>query len=226
MPNGTCTIDGCVAKRLARGLCHTHYMRWHRTGSPLTVGRSGPKPGPPSTCSIDGCCKRVKANGLCGMHAQRVLRHGSTETPQRAAPPEVKTCRQCSQTLPCEGFPPGRRVCRPCTALRNQAWRAANRDALRSREEAYRRANQGVINLRARKRVGPRGFTQDKLDARIAFYGGICWICRSAPYEHLDHVKPIAAGGPNLLANVRPACAACNLSKGAQWPFVRPKETS
>jgi 5-methylcytosine-specific restriction endonuclease McrA len=40
-----------------------------------------------------------------------------------------------------------------------------------------------------------------------------CTYC-GAPAEHLDHVIPRSRGG---IATV-PACAACNLSKGAQTP--------
>ncbi|MGC0144464.1 HNH endonuclease signature motif containing protein [Pseudactinotalea sp. Z1732] len=65
-------------------------------------------------------------------------------------------------------------------------------------------------------------FSPEQLVARIAFYGGVCWICREVPYEELDHVKPVKAGGPHMLANLRPACRSCNASKNASWPFVAP----
>lgn len=221
MAERTCSVPECTASAIARDLCHKHYMRWHRTGSALAVGKSGPKPRPKATCNTDDCAMPVRANGLCGMHAQRVLRYGSIELPARPAPPPFVTCRACTETLPRHSFASGRRVCKLCTSKRNREWRRKNWVALREREDAYRRANQALINLRARKRVGRGAFSKERLDARIAYYGGLCWICRAAPYEHLDHVKPIAAGGPNLLANIRPACAACNLSKGAKWPFAR-----
>jgi len=56
------------------------------------------------------------------------------------------------------------------------------------------------------------------LAERIAFYGGRCWMCRTARWEHIDHVKPLARGGAHILANLRPACAACNHRKGSSWP--------
>jgi hypothetical protein len=29
----TCTVPGCDRPHQAKGLCHTHYMRWHETGA-------------------------------------------------------------------------------------------------------------------------------------------------------------------------------------------------
>lgn len=59
------------------------------------------------------------------------------------------------------------------------------------------------------------------LRARLAYYGARCWICRTDVVlgENLqyDHVKPLAAGGEHLPANIRPACGPCNLSKGSRW---------
>jgi hypothetical protein len=72
-----------------------------------------------------------------------------------------------------------------------------------------------------------RGHSTDpQIRARIDFYGGLCWICRSAPYEALDHVKPLARGGSNWPANLRPACQSCNSQKGAKWPYTPPGGTS
>lgn len=61
--------------------------------------------------------------------------------------------------------------------------------------------------------------TREQVQARVDFYGGLCRICRTAPYEAMDHVKPIAWGGSKWPANLRPACTSCNSRKGAQWPF-------
>lgn len=51
-------------------------------------------------------------------------------------------------------------------------------------------------------------------------WGGGCYVCRGAAVE-LDHVKPLAVGGPNVPANIRPICRACHRRKtragGAAW---------
>lgn len=51
-----------------------------------------------------------------------------------------------------------------------------------------------------------------------------CHICgkRCQPVEiHLDHVIPLSKGGPHTKANVRVACASCNIRKGASTPSDR-----
>lgn len=42
-----------------------------------------------------------------------------------------------------------------------------------------------------------------------------CVYC-GAPAEHIDHIHPLDAGGWHCLDNLAPACAPCNLSKGAK----------
>jgi 5-methylcytosine-specific restriction endonuclease McrA len=61
--------------------------------------------------------------------------------------------------------------------------------------------------------------TRAQVAARVEFYGGKCWICRTAPGTTIDHVKPLRAGGTNWPANLRPACPSCNSRKGSRWPF-------
>lgn len=48
-------------------------------------------------------------------------------------------------------------------------------------------------------------FTQEQLMAKVAYWGGRCWLC-GEPWTDIDHVKPIAAGGGHMLANLRPIC--------------------
>ena len=46
-----------------------------------------------------------------------------------------------------------------------------------------------------------------------------CYICLSAPVEHIDHVIPLAKGGSDRLSNKAGACASCNQAKNAHvWP--------
>lgn len=57
------------------------------------------------------------------------------------------------------------------------------------------------------------------LAAKFAYWGDRCWMCRSGDGLQVDHVKPLAKGGPHVLANLRPACAPCNQRKSDRWPL-------
>lgn len=46
-------------------------------------------------------------------------------------------------------------------------------------------------------------------------WGYACAYC-GAHATHLDHVDPLSKGGGDIEANIVPACASCNLSKGAK----------
>jgi len=53
-----------------------------------------------------------------------------------------------------------------------------------------------------------------------------CTYCGAAPPDvvlHLDHFVPFSKGGEDTLANLRTACLACNIGKGAKMGFPQPK---
>lgn len=50
--------------------------------------------------------------------------------------------------------------------------------------------------------------------------GLICQICADAVDRgdvHIDHIKPLAAGGPTEINNLRVTHSLCNLRKSARW---------
>lgn len=113
-----------------------------------------------------------------------------------------------------------------------RAWYASHKDQVRiydatpSRREGRRRATR-VWKMRNPDKVRLSNFLREwraqrapgtcsvaAMAARIAFYGNVCAYC-GGPYEHIDHVIPLARGGTNWPANLRPACGPCNLSKGS-----------
>lgn len=49
----------------------------------------------------------------------------------------------------------------------------------------------------------------------LARWGYACCYC-GALAKHLDHVHPLSKGGADAEHNIVPACATCNLSKGAK----------
>jgi 5-methylcytosine-specific restriction endonuclease McrA len=92
----------------------------------------------------------------------------------------------------------------------NRRYREANREKAAKKSVEYarqRRARKAaVLNI---------PFTTGQLAQRMSYWGNQCWMC-GGPFEHVDHVIPLALGGPHVLANLRPACASCNTSKGAK----------
>ena len=133
-------------------------------------------------------------------------------------------------------------LCKPCAQVKNRASyakfidrrRAAAAeyrtpevlDRYRAASAKWRRENpeQDAFNRRAskaRRRAAEQSvlhipYSRTQLEARIAYFGGLCWMC-GIPYDHMDHVKPIMKGGANILANLRPACSSCNISKKDKW---------
>lgn len=117
--------------------------------------------------------------------------------------------------------------CDQCVAYKAGAWqryRDANatslveRDRLRNAENPAKR-NEGRWRASARTRgVSVVDFAPELLAGRLSMFSG-CWMCGALPTE-VDHVKPLAAGGPHMLANLRPICGPCNRSKGSRWPLT------
>lgn len=95
----------------------------------------------------------------------------------------------------------------------NREWRRANPDRLRAQIRAQNAARY------ARNRNAPGHASASQIAARWAYYGDRCWMC-TAPATDTDHVKPLARGGSNWPANLRPACSTCNRSKSDRWPLA------
>lgn len=99
-----------------------------------------------------------------------------------------------------------------------------SRDRVITRAAAWHRAHPDVRRRAVqnrRRRLGNMqipGISRALIAEKVAYWGGRCWVCHEA-WEQIDHVKPVAAGGANLLCNLRPICGTCNRSKAARWPF-------
>lgn len=109
-------------------------------------------------------------------------------------------------------------------AAAQRAYRSANRAAQLAAAARWKSANRARATAleairRGRKANASGTATPEQVAARVAYYGGKCWMC-GAPWQQIEHVKPLAKGGPNWPANLRPACTPCNLSKGSRWPLA------
>lgn len=106
----------------------------------------------------------------------------------------------------------------PHTRRRRTLYMATNRHRWET-NPALLRAAKAATNARRRARIAATAvpFTLDDLGARLSMWSG-CWVCGGVPTE-VDHVKPLAKGGPHMLANLRPICGTCNATKSSRWPF-------
>jgi 5-methylcytosine-specific restriction endonuclease McrA len=62
---------------------------------------------------------------------------------------------------------------------------------------------------------GPH-FTGAEWLAVLLEAGGRCLACGEQEDPTVDHVIPLALGGPNTIENVQPLCSACNNLKGCE----------
>jgi len=109
-------------------------------------------------------------------------------------------------------------------AARRAARYVANRERVAERTANYYRTPEGravkyasAARRRARRVGAECGcVSAPALDAVRQIAGGLCAYCGRQPAAHVDHVEPLADGGRHCVENLLPACASCNLTKGAR----------
>lgn len=97
-------------------------------------------------------------------------------------------------------------------------YREKKREKIKLEDELYKMSDRGKMADRAARlnsRTSEGKTTIDGLWYKWEYYRGLCWVCSNTATE-FDHVIPIAKGGTNWPANLRPACAECNFRKGAK----------
>jgi len=221
----------CGKPARARGLCQNHYKLAHKKGTlqshALRVWYQKPRLDQ-SQCRTPGCTKRANhGRGLCSKHysqQSRLGRVGSVGCPD--CPASLPTARSLSIHRARQH---GWRT-QETQKQRRRRWYVrhtarAIKQAKDWRDNNVERANElsrlKEIRRRARKRGAAGNATNEQILARIAYYGWKCWMC-GAPWEEIDHVIALARGGSNWPANLRPACAHCNHSKGHRPATRRP----
>lgn len=215
---GTCEVCGASIKRKGKRWCSKE-CRFKRP------------------CECSGCLKPTYGHRVCPMHQKRMEAWGSYD----AHPP--KNCVRCSAL-----FTPSNGNDNCCSNSCRRAVRVAYNgqyfsNADKRAELALNRKRKETPESRERKRIANRArydryaafnrtsrrrakrskvpvtiFESGGLELRMSMFNFSCWIC-GGPFEAIDHVKPIAAGGPHMLSNLRPTCAECNARKWSSWPI-------
>ncbi|QPB09571.1 hypothetical protein CPT_Sycamore_031 [Streptomyces phage Sycamore] len=125
----------------------------------------------------------------------------------------MKECRLCKRVKPATDFLAGKakRPSSACAACRK--YRAAQH-----RRKYYASLPVDKRHTLTHKRRAEEYGTEHEEYSRTKILARWLWKCAycNAPAEHLDHVVPLSRGGADKESNMVPACAPCNLSKGAK----------
>lgn len=110
-------------------------------------------------------------------------------------------------------------------------WRKQARDKWREMKREYYRNNPQACKAQNHKRrarmMGAEGYhTADDIIRILAEQNYKCVYCPADLTEsyHVDHIMPLALGGPNWPENIQCLCPPCNISKGAKHPDDFAKE--
>jgi 5-methylcytosine-specific restriction endonuclease McrA len=125
----------------------------------------------------------------------------------------VKVCRLCGRGKPADQFLAGKakRESSSCATCRRKA-------QAKHVQNFYRRLPPDERHRLTHKRraetygVAHEAYSRTEILKR---WSHRCAYC-DALATHLDHVEPLSKGGTDTEANIVPACARCNLSKGAK----------
>ena len=151
----------------------------------------------PATNEADRQITTTAATGLSDQSRLCTQHSGATSSPNTAVCPSA---------------------CRVCQSEYKQRWYRKNRDRILAHQRQYRAANLGIVWLkhyRERERRYGLSLPADLITPQdlTRLYGDACFYNPNHPFEVIDHVIPVRAGGPHQLWNVVPACRGCNASK-------------
>lgn len=88
---------------------------------------------------------------------------------------------------------------------------------LAQKKRAERRSRKAYERALTRGRQ-PGVFSASQWGSRLVEYDSSCAYCGSDDSLEIEHVIPLGRGGSNRIANIVPACRACNQDKGSMTP--------
>lgn len=183
-----CRVAGCAGRSYGSVHCPKHQYRKRNWG------RVEDNPQTPCAICNEMFTPRMSAAKYC---SKKCLRESRAEyTAAYFSDPKVKAERAQYNR---------KRADHNKTVSR--AWYLSNRNPFRDFTSNHRRRAQSYID-----------FPESHFDARMAYFGYKCWMCRGQ-FEAVDHVKPVSRGGPHMLSNLRPICRSCNGRKHNDWPL-------
>lgn len=136
-------------------------------------------------------------------------------------------CRKCGDAKPSDAFRPGHHQCRACAAAYTKAWNEANPEKRKAWVESLQGRNAARDHCRRQRANGlkvqwkprtpeqreRRRLTRRRLNTESAYLlNDPCAYC-GGPSDTVDHIVPVAAGGPHDLENYTAACRSCNSAK-------------
>jgi len=228
-----CDVDGCGEPHYGRGYCIKHMARLSRNGDIAIKYKTkefrcchcgktfeGPTKYMPKYCSPkcgqdENYQKKKKTISVancenCGKSFEMF--------------PDVHLSKYCSHQCTGKVSAIKRRTHVACSVC-GDVFFTANPHLDICKKCAYRKRIKRTVKRNARRKALRRGalgptHTEVEWESLLSEYGNMCAYCRKSASEHRDHVMPIALGGGDSIGNILPACAKCNLQKGAMHPDV------
>lgn len=194
-----------------------------------------------------GLCKQCYGHWHYLAHGEEYHARYLARTPNRQRRAvRLIHCPECGRNLKhyCKGF------CKTCyKRMAGKEYYAENRDAVLARTGQYQRERREQYNEygrqwvladpeRARRKQRKSARTRRARMAQVvvsdinevavyALNGYMCIYCGATQDLTLDHIVPIANGGPHCEENLVVACKRCNCSKGdrplGDWLQTQPR---